>query len=168
MKRFWKDVAVADGQILLDGRAVRTPARMPLVLATAALAEAVAAEWRAVDETLDPRRMPLTGFANAAIDRIAPDRAGFANGLATYGETDLLCYRAENPPELAMRQAVVWDPLLDWARARYDVAFFVTAGIVHVAQPPETLARLAELSRRGRRLSWPRSCLSSRSAGRWS
>lgn len=143
MKRFWKDVTVEDGAILLDGRAVRTPARAPLTLPTAALAGAVADEWRAVGEKIDPRAMPLTGFSNAAIDKIAPDVAGFAAGLATYGETDLLCYRAENPPELAARQAAIWDPLLDWARTRYDIGFVVTAGIVHRAQPPETLARLS-------------------------
>lgn len=143
MKRFWKDVAVESGQILLDGRAVRTPARAPLVLPTATLAAAVGEEWRAVEEKIDPRAMPLTGFSNAAIDKIAPDPAAFAAGLATYGETDLLCYRAENPPELAVRQAEIWDPLLDWARTRYDIAFAVTAGIVHRAQPSETLARLS-------------------------
>ena len=142
MKRFWKDVTVEGGQILLDGRTVRTPARALLMLPTTALAEAVGEEWRAVGEKIDPRAMPLTGFANAAIDKIAPDPANFAAGLATYGETDVLCYRAENPPELAARQAEVWDPLLDWARTRYDIAFAVTAGIVHRAQPPETLARL--------------------------
>jgi chaperone required for assembly of F1-ATPase len=143
VKRFWKDVTVEGGVILLDGRAVRTPARAPLALPTAALAEAVADEWRAVAEKIDPRAMPLTGFSNAAIDKVTPDAAGFAAGLATYGETDLLCYRAENPPELAARQADIWDPLLDWARARYDIAFVVTAGIVHRAQPSETLARLS-------------------------
>ncbi len=143
MKRFWKDVTVEGGAILLDGRAVRTPARAPLVLPTSALAEAVTDEWRAVGEKIDPRAMPLTGFSNAAIDKVAPDIAAFAAGLATYGETDLLCYRAENPPELAAGQAEVWDPLIEWARARYDIAFVVTAGIVHRAQPPETLARLS-------------------------
>jgi chaperone required for assembly of F1-ATPase len=143
VKRFWKDVTVEAGAILLDGRAVRTPARDPLVLPTPALAEAVADEWRAVGEEIDPRAMPLTGYANAAIDKIAPDTAVFAAGIASYVETDLLCYRAENPPELATRQAQIWDPLLDWAGARYDIAFVVTAGIVHRAQPPETLARLA-------------------------
>ncbi len=143
MKRFWKDVAVEGQAILLDGRAVRTPARAALVLPTSALAQAVADEWRAVGERIDPRAMPLTGFSNAAIDKVAPDVAGFAAGLARYGETDLLCYRAENPPELAARQAEIWDPLLDWARTRYDIALGVTAGIVHHAQPPETLVRLS-------------------------
>ena len=143
MKRFWKDVGVEDGAILLDGRAVRTPARAPLVLPTTFLAQAVADEWRAVGEKVDPRAMPLTGFANAAIDKVAPDVGAFAAGLAIYSETDLLCYRAENPPELAARQSIIWDPLLGWAQARYDIAFVVTAGIVHKAQPPETLARLS-------------------------
>ncbi len=143
MKRFWKEVAVADGAILLDGRAVRTPARAPLRLPTDALADAVAEEWRAVGEQIDPRAMPLTGFANAAIDKVVPDTAGFAAGLAAYGETDLLCYRAENPPELAARQAEIWDPLLDWAGKRYDIAFTVTAGIIHQPQPAETLTRLS-------------------------
>jgi chaperone required for assembly of F1-ATPase len=143
VKRFWKDVTVEAGAILLDGRGVRTPAREPLILATPALADAVAEEWRAVGTEIDPRVMPLTGYANAAIDKIAPNTAIFAAGLASYGETDLLCYRAENPPELAVRQGEIWNPLLDWARARYDIAFLVTAGIVHRAQPPETLARLS-------------------------
>jgi chaperone required for assembly of F1-ATPase len=143
VKRFWSDVKVEGGAILLDGRAVRTPARAPLTLPTTALAEAVANEWRAVGEKIDPRAMPLTGFSNAAIDKVRPNTASFVAGLATYGETDLLCYRAENPPELAARQADFWDPLLDWARKRYDIAFVVTAGIVHRAQPPETLARLS-------------------------
>jgi chaperone required for assembly of F1-ATPase len=142
VKRFWKEVIAADGAILLDGRAVKTPARAPLLLPTAALAEAVADEWRAVGEEINPRAMPLTGFSNAAIDKVAPDPTAFAAGLATYGETDLLCYRAENPPELAARQAAVWDALLDWARGRYDITIHPTAGIVHRAQPPVTLARL--------------------------
>jgi len=143
VKRFWKEVTVEGGAILLDGRTVRTPARAPLVLPTAALAEAVAEEWRSVGEKIDPRAMPLTGFGNAAIDKVAPDAERFAAGQATYGETDLLCYRAENPPQLATRQADIWNPLLDWARARYDIALVVTAGIVHRAQPPETLSRLS-------------------------
>ena len=143
MQRFWKVVTVEGGAILLDGRAVRTPARAPLVLPTSALAEAVAQEWRAVGDKVDPRTMPLTGFANAAIDKVALDLRAFAAGLASYSETDLLCYHAENPPELAARQREVWDPLLGWAQARYDIAFVVTAGIVHKDQPPETLARLS-------------------------
>lgn len=145
MKRFWKDVTVEPGNNLaLDGRPVRTPGRALLALPTAALAEAVAAEWRAVDGEIDPRAMPLTGLANAAIDRIAPAREAFAAGLAKYGESDLLYYRAETPDPLIERQCAAWDPLLDWARGRYDVHFEPTAGIVYRAQPPATLARLGE------------------------
>lgn len=144
MKRFWKEVSVENGQVALDGKPVRTPGRAPLVLPTPALAEAVAEEWRAVGETIDPRDMPLTGLANAAIDRIAPDPAPFAAGLAVYGESDLLYYRAEDPAPLVERQAESWDPLLAWARGRYDIHFETTAGVMHRAQPEATIARLAE------------------------
>lgn len=142
MKRFWRDVGVGDGGVLLDGRPVRTPARAPLVVPTAPLADAIADEWRAVAGDIDPRTMPLTGLANAAIDRVAADPARFAATLAEYAGADVLCYRAESPPELIARQAEVWDPLLAWAQARFDVAFVVTAGIVHRAQPSETIVRL--------------------------
>ncbi len=144
MRRFWTEVTVADRGIALDGKPVRTPGRVPLLLPTDALAEAVADEWRAVEGTLDPRRMPLTGLANAAIDRIAPDPLTFAAGLARYGQSDLLYYRAEAPPPLIARQAAAWDPPLAWAARRYDVHFEVTAGVVPIAQPEPTVTRLAE------------------------
>ncbi len=86
--------------------------------------------------------MPLTGFAYAAIDRVAIDPVAFAHGLAVFAESELLCYRAEEPPDLVARQQAVWDPLVAWAQARFDVGFTVTAGIVHAAQPPATLARI--------------------------
>ena len=145
MRRFYKEVAVADGRaILLDGKPVKTPARADLILPTPALAEAVAAEWRAQGDEIDPRTMKLTGLSNAAIDRVAPDLASFARPLAAYAESDLLCYRADAPAELVARQAEAWDPLLDWARARFDVHFAVTRGIVHAPQPDATVARLGE------------------------
>ena len=145
MKRFYKEVEVdAQRAILLDRRPVKTPARAALILPTDALAEAVAAEWRAQGEEVDPRAMPLTGLSNAAIDRVMPDPAAFARPLAAYAETDLLCYRAEAPAELVARQAKAWDPLLAWARARFDVHFAVTSGIVHAPQPAATGARLGE------------------------
>lgn len=146
MKRFYQDAAVVAGEsgfeIRLDGRPVRTPARAQLALPTHRLAEAVAEEWRAQGDVVDPRSMPFTGLANGAIDQIAPNRESFAAGIARYAESDLLCYRAEGPTELVAREAAAWDPLLDWAMARYDVAFRVTQGIIPVAQPDETLARL--------------------------
>ena len=144
MKRFYREVSVADGAILLDGKPVKTPARATLTLPTPRLAEAVAAEWRAQGEEIDPRTMKLTGLSNAAIDRITPDVAAFVRPLAAYAESDLLCYRADNPAELIARQAEAWDPLLAWARTRFDVHFAVTSGIVHAPQPDITIARLGE------------------------
>lgn len=148
MKRFWKEVAVertdAGWEIRLDGRPVRTPGRMPLALPNEALAQAIADEWRGVAEDIDPRAMPLTGLANAAIDRIAPDTAGFAAGLANYGESDLLCYRSDHPALLRERQDKVWNAPLNWARGRYDVHFEIVTGIVHRDQPVATLTRLAD------------------------
>jgi chaperone required for assembly of F1-ATPase len=144
MKRFYTAVAVtADHGVTLDGKPVRTPARAPLVLPTAALADAVAAEWDAQVGEIRPETMVLTGLANAAIDRIAPARADFAAALARYAETDLLCYRADAPAPLVARQATEWDPWLAWAAARYDVGFTVTTGVLHRPQPPATCARLA-------------------------
>ena len=147
MKRFWKLAASAQEQggwsIALDGRPVRTPARKPLVVPTQELAEAIAAEWNAAGEEVDPRAMLLTGLANAAIDRIGPDPAHYAEGLARYGEGDLACYRAERPSALVERQAQGWDKLLAWARRRFDVDFRTTSGILHVPQPEATVQRLA-------------------------
>ena len=145
MKRFWINVTLDDGRaVSLDGKPVRTPGRVPLALPTEALAEAVAGEWRAVEGKIDPRAMPLTGLANAAIDRVGADPALFARGLAVYAESDLLCYRADAPDDLVARQQAAWDPLLDWARARYDVHLETATGILHRAQPAATLTRLGE------------------------
>ncbi|MGN6269641.1 MAG: ATP12 family chaperone protein [Sphingomonas sp.] len=144
MKRFWQAVTVEQGELRLDGWPVRTPGRAPLVVPSGRLAEAIADEWRAVADEIDPRAMPLTGLANAAIDRVAPDPVAFAAGLARYGESDLLCYRAETPQALVARQRAAWDPLLDWAQARYDVHFEVTAGVIHKPQPEATITRLGE------------------------
>lgn len=147
VKRFYDTASAEAGaegfRVLLDGRSVRTPARNILAVPTEALAEAIAGEWNAQAGRVDPRSMPLTGVANAAIDRVAPDSEKFALGLAVYGESDLLCYRAEGPAPLVARQAALWDPILAWARQRYDVGFDVASGIVHRPQPPQTVERLA-------------------------
>jgi len=147
VKRFWKAVSVdreGDGwEIRLDGRPVKTPARAPLVIPNEKLADAIADEWRSVEDEIDPRAMPLTGLANAAIDRVAPERQAFAGGVARYAEADLACYRSEWPPELAALQQGAWDPLLAWARRRYDVDFSTTSGLMHVPQPQATVERLA-------------------------
>ena len=147
MKRFWKEAAATaeDGGwgVALDGKPVRTPARAPLVVPTQALGVAIAREWNSAGEQVEPREMPLTGLANAAIDRVAPDPQAFARGLARYGESDLACYRAEGPRALVGRQERSWDSLLSWACRRFDVDFRTTCGIVHVPQPDSTTQRLA-------------------------
>ena len=146
MKRFWTAAAAVEGgngyAIALDGRQVKTPARADLLVPTRALAEAIAVEWNDCGETIDPAAMPLTGLANAAIDRIAPDKEAFAAGLAGYGESDLTCYRAEGPDALVRRQQESWDALLEWARRRYDIDFKCQTGVMHVAQPDETVRKL--------------------------
>ena len=147
MKRFYKAAEVSpageDFQVLLDGREVKTPARNALAVPSQRLAQAIAAEWEAQGEKIDPRSMPCTGLANAAVDRVAPDPKAFARSLAAFGETDLLCYRAEGPAALAARQAEVWDPLLGWARRRFDVDFEIVPGVMHRAQPEMTLRQLS-------------------------
>ena len=147
VKRFYQKAEAAPSEgggftILLDGRPVRTPGRKALEVPTPALAEAIAAEWNAQGDKVEPRSMPLTGLANAAIDRVAPDPDSFAGSLAAYGETDLLCYRAEGPDALVHRQAEAWDPLLRWARRRFDVDFELVQGIMHRPQPDPTLGQL--------------------------
>jgi len=147
VKRFWTSAAavMADGGfgIELDGRPVKTPARHNLIVPTQALAEAIAAEWNACGDSVDPRAMPLTGLANAAIDRVATAKDEFAAGLARYAESDLTCYRAEGPATLVARQAESWDVLLGWARRRYDVDFTCVSGVMHAPQPAETVRKLA-------------------------
>ena len=147
MKRFWKDVAVeqVDGgfAVLLDNRPVKTPARASLQAPTCELANAIADEWRSVEGEIDPRRMPLTGLANAAIDHVVPDKTGFARGLARYAEADLTCYRATGPAALVEVQEVAWDALLAWARRRFDIDFVTTHGVIHVAQPAGTVEQLS-------------------------
>ncbi len=145
-KRFWTSAGIlpAGGgfAVVLDGRPVTTPAKAPLVVPTSRLAAAIAAEWDAQGKLVDPRTMPVTRAANSAIDTVIPQRAEVQGMIAAYGQSDLLCYRAEAPAPLIARQAAAWDPLLAWAAGALDAPLRVTAGIVHVAQPPESLARL--------------------------
>lgn len=146
MKRFYKAAATEpreDGfAIALDGRPMRTPAQAPLVVPGRALAEAVAAEWQAQGDEIRPHEMPLTRAANSAIDRVGPEHGAVAAMVAGYGETDLICYRATHPEALAAQQAAAWDPLIDWAGAALGAALTRSAGVMPVAQPPESLARL--------------------------
>ena len=154
MKRFWEkaevvaaaDSAVAGGNagynIMLDGRPLRTPKKNLLHLPGLPLGEAIAAEWNAVEGEVRPQALPLTGIANAGCDIVAADPAGFAERLARYAETDLLCYRADGPEALADLQARHWDPLIAWTDNRHGTRFQVTSGIIHIAQPAGTLQRI--------------------------
>lgn len=147
MKRFWKQAQPIERDggwgVELDGKPLRTPAREPLIVPTKALADAIAAEWNGVEEKIDPGALPLTGLANAAVDRVAPDKEAFARGLSRYADADLACYRAEGPGGLVQRQSECWDTLLGWGRRRFDVDFRTTKGIVHIDQPPATIDQLS-------------------------
>jgi chaperone required for assembly of F1-ATPase len=147
MRRFWKEAEVTAEEngwgVALDGKPLRTPARNALGVPTEALANAIAEEWNSAGGTVEPRDMPLTGLANAAIDHVAPDPEAFSADLTKYGESDLTCYRADGPRDLISRQEQNWDPLLAWARRRFDVDFRTTSGIVHVPQPEATVQRLS-------------------------
>lgn len=146
VKRFWRTAAAIrepnGWSIALDGRPVRTPGRAPLAVEHEALAIAIAAEWNAQGETLDPASMPMTGIANAAIDLAAPDPAGFAAPIAAYAQSDLLCYRDERDAALKAEQAASWNPLLAWAEGHYRVEFRLTQGVLPVDQPSNTIERL--------------------------
>jgi len=149
MKRFYKEVSASPSPgnlggftVLLDGKPVKTPKRVVLNLPNLALAEAIAEEWREQGDILDTQKMPLTRLAFAAIDVVTPERAHVANETVNYARSDLLSYRAEDPPDLVARQAKVWDPLLDWAAETYGARLKVGAGVRHVTQPAEAIAEL--------------------------
>lgn len=128
--------------MLLDDRPLATPAKAAQLLPTRALAEAVAAEWRAQGERIKPAEMALSQFVNTAIDRVAPDPAAVIEGLIAYAGTDLVCYRAEAPVELVERQHRLWQPLLDWLQARHGAALAVHRGMLPGPQPEAALAAL--------------------------
>jgi chaperone required for assembly of F1-ATPase len=147
-KRFWKEAQVTDHEggfaVLLDGRAVKTPAKRPLVLPTRAMAAAVATEWDAQDGEIRPATMPVTKTANAALDKVAIQHGEVADMLAAYGDSDLLCYRADGPETLAARQAEIWDPMLDWAEQELGVRLATRTGVMHAPQAPDVLQNLRE------------------------
>jgi chaperone required for assembly of F1-ATPase len=144
-KRFWKAASVTQVEggwtVQLDGRPVKTPAKALLVVPTEALAQAIAAEWDAQDKEVRPETMPFTRTANSAIDKVAVQYDEVAAMLSAYGGADLLCYRATGPEPLIARQAAAWDPMLDWAAEALDLRLTATAGVMHVAQEPQALAR---------------------------
>ncbi|MEY4952125.1 MAG: hypothetical protein RL299_549 [Pseudomonadota bacterium] len=146
MKRFWKDVGVSEAEggfsVTLDGRALKSQGKRAQVVPYRALAEALAAEWAAQGEEIDPAGFVLRDLADMAIDVIAEDRAGSIAGLLRYAETDTLCYRAEPDEPLHARQLELWEPLLSATEARWDLHFERVSGVIHRPQAPATLARL--------------------------
>ena len=139
MKRFWKEASVIaqDGGfgVALDGKLLKTPAKGTLACPNRAMADAIAAEWDAAKETVEPASMPMTRYANTALDRVASNFEDIAEQVAAYGGSDLLCYRAAHPDELIARQAEAWDPLLSWANEMLGVTFILAQGVMHVEQP---------------------------------
>ena len=146
LSRFYRAVSV-DGtppavRVLLDGKPVRTPAKRQLAVPTRELAEALAAEWAAQGERVDPATMPLTRLLNSALDGVTGREAEVRADIAKYGASDLLCYRAEAPAELVRRQAEAWDPVLAWAREALGARLVLGEGVVPVAQPSAATAAL--------------------------
>lgn len=143
MKRVYKAVTVAEAEggfaIHLDGRAVRSPARRALTLPNQALAKAVAAEWDAQAETVDPRSMPLMSLAATAADRVETQRDHLIGTIVGYAGSDMLCYRAEEPEDLVRRQNEIWDPLLAWSADALGARLRVTTGIMPVKQDETAL-----------------------------
>lgn len=146
MKRFYKQVSTAPVTggfgVLLDGRPVQTPARNALTLPTEKLASAIAAEWQGQGEEVIATAMPLLRLANSVIDGVAVHRDATIDAILRFGENDLLCYRAHQPPDLAARQRQGWDPVLAWVRGQHGVEMTVAEGLTHVDQPSEALAGL--------------------------
>ena len=146
-KRFYKSAAFGVGEngfaVTLDGRPVKTPAKAPLLVPTRALAEAIAAEWAAQGQHIDPATMPLTRLANTALDAVADNLAAVAADIVAFSGNDLLCYRADGPAELIAQQAAAWDGILAWAEQSFGARFTVITGILHIDQPRETSEAVA-------------------------
>jgi chaperone required for assembly of F1-ATPase len=144
-RRFYEAVAVRDDPagfaVVLDGRPIRTPARRALAAPRRPLAEAIADEWRAQTEFIDPAGMPMTRLANTIIDGVASVPDEVADEIVQYLGSDLVCYRAKTPQRLLARQSLHWDPILAWAKAALGAEFATVQGITHVRQPNEAIAR---------------------------
>ena len=151
-KRFYKTVDVQPREsggfaVLLDGRTAKTPMRAALALPTEALAALIADEWRAQGEHIVFSDMPATRLAFTAIDRVPEARGAVADEAARYAGSDLLCYFAEAPRPLLERQTAAWEPLLQWAEDELGLKLNRAAGVIHCAQPPESLERAREFVR---------------------
>ena len=146
MKRFYKAATVGTAEeghtILLDGRPVRTPNRALLAMPNASLAQAVAAEWAAQVETINPHAMPLTRLANTVVDQLPAKRLDALKEIAGYAAADLLCYRVAHPAALAERQHETWQPWLDWAADQLAAPLLTTTDLDPIPQPRTSLEAL--------------------------
>jgi chaperone required for assembly of F1-ATPase len=143
-RRFYGNATVSDTPngcaVQLDGKPVHTPARRVFATPTLPLAQALASEWNAQTDVIDPAKMPLTRLANAIIDGVAETPQPVADEIKKYLASDLLFYRAGTPQGLVERQAQHWDPILQWAAEALGAKFYLGEGVVHVAQPEVALA----------------------------
>jgi len=142
-KRFYQRATMGEGTpypVLLDGRPVKTPAGGTLAAPSRPLAQAIAAEWDAQGERIDPATMPLTRLANTIIDGVSPDPGPVADEVVKYLGSDLVCYRADTPEGLVRLQGRSWDPILMWAREALGARLVLTEGVVFVGQPDHAVA----------------------------
>ncbi|MGL4490401.1 MAG: ATP12 family chaperone protein [Rhizobiaceae bacterium] len=143
VKRFYKDVSVSGqgGQflVLLDGKPVKTPARKDLAFPKEQAAQLVAKEFSDQETEIIPAKMPFTRLANTAIDGVANEIDAVLEDIKRFCGNDLICYRADGPDKLVLRQTDAWDKYLDWVRGKHGVRLKMTEGIMHVDQSDESI-----------------------------
>jgi chaperone required for assembly of F1-ATPase len=151
-KRFYTEVSVAEGEggfaVQLDGKPVKTPAKNPLAVPTASLAELLRDEWANQVEVIDPRTMPVTRLVNTAIDGVAAEAQAVFEDILRFSSGDMLCYRADHPENLVLRQKEQWDPILDWAANEHGARFELIEGVMPEDQPREAVQAFGALLRR--------------------
>lgn len=151
-KRFYTEVSVIEGEgghaVHLDGRPVKTPAKALLAVPTGRLAELLRDEWANQVEVIDPRTMPVTRLVNTAIDGVSVEAQAVFEDILRFSSGDMLCYRAESPENLVLRQQQQWDPILDWIANQHGARFELIEGIMPKEQPREATAAFSSALRK--------------------
>lgn len=151
-KRFYTEVSIVEGEgghaVHLDGRPVKTPAKVALAVPTARLAELLRDEWANQVEVIDPRTMPVTRLINTAIDGVAVEAQAVFEDILRFSSSDMLCYRAESPENLVLRQQQQWDPILDWAANQHGARFELIEGVMPKDQPRDATAAFSSVLRK--------------------
>lgn len=151
-KRFYTEVSIVEGEgghaVHLDGRPVKTPAKAALAVPTARLAELLRDEWANQVEVIDPRTMPVTRLINTAIDGVAVEAQAVFEDILRFSSSDMLCYRAESPENLVLRQQQQWDPILDWAAKQHGARFELIEGVMPKDQPRDATAAFSSVLRK--------------------